>query len=129
MDHEPISVPDGTSVRDADDFFFNRYRSPWFPVVDDIGRYLGVVTSAGVDTAIRAGHPMLPVREVIDVGDGHASCVSPEEPLEDLLSSEALRRLGALVVLDRDGIVRGLVTTDHVRRALGRVLGEPQQSS
>lgn len=129
MDAEPVSVPDATSVRDTEDLFFHRYQAPWFPVVDDGGRYLGVVTSDGIDTAIRAGHPLLAVREVIDVGDGHASCVSPEEPLEDLLSSEALRRLGALVVLDRDGVVRGLVTTDHVRRALGAVLGEPQRSA
>ena len=125
MDAEPISVPQETPVRDADDFFFHRYHMPWFPVIDDGGRYLGVLTRDRVDETIRAGHPLLPVGEVLDVGDGHASCIAAEEPLEDLLSSEALRRLGALVVLDRDGIVRGVVTTDDVRRALGTALGGP----
>jgi len=123
MDREPVVVPEGTPVRDADDFFFHRYQLPWFPVTDDGGRYLGVLARDRVDATIRDGHPLLPVREVLDVGAGQSSCIAAEEPLEDLLSSEALRRLGALVVLDGDGVVRGLVTTDAVRRALGAALG------
>ncbi len=123
MDADPVAVPEDTAVRDADDWFFHRYQAPWFPVVDNAGHYLGVLTRERVDTAVRAGHPLLPVREVLDVADGHRSCVSPDESLEELLASDALRRLGGLIVLDHDGVVRGMVTTDRVRRALGDALG------
>jgi len=123
MEADPISVPEDTAVRDADDWFFHRYQAPWFPVVDNAGHYIGVLMRERVDTAVRAGHPLLPVREVLDVSDGHRSCVSPEETLEELLASDSLRRLGALIVLDHDGVIRGVVTTDRVRRALGDALG------
>jgi CBS domain-containing protein len=44
--------------------------------------------------------------------------VARDAPLESLLGSEPLRRLGALVVVDPDGRLCGLVTLDRVRRAL-----------
>lgn len=124
MEPDPVAVPAGTAARDAEDWFFHRYGGTWFPVVDDHGRYVGVLRQERVDEAIRAGQPLLPASEMLAADEGHGSCIAGEEPLEDLLTSEPLRRLGALVVLDRDGVVRGLVTTDHVRRALGAALGE-----
>lgn len=126
MDRAPVTIPADTATRDADDAFFHRYGDPWFPVVDGDGHFVGVLRKERVDAAIRAGHPMLPVAEVLDEHDGHASCVAADEPLEDLLGSESLRTLGALAVLDGDGVLRGMVTTDHVRRALGSVLSGEQ---
>ena len=41
-----------------------------------------------------------------------------DEPLEALLGSQALMRLGALMAVDRDGRLQGVVTWDQVRRAL-----------
>ncbi len=40
------------------------------------------------------------------------------EPLESLLGSEGLGRLGAMVAVDRDGVLRGVVTLAEVRKAL-----------
>ena len=39
-------------------------------------------------------------------------------PLETLLTADGLVQLGALLAVDRDGILRGIVTADQVRRAL-----------
>ena len=39
-------------------------------------------------------------------------------PLEALLTSEPLRRLGALTAVDADGRLRGIVTSEQVARAL-----------
>jgi hypothetical protein len=41
-----------------------------------------------------------------------------EDPLEALLSHESLGRLGAVMAVDGDGVLRGIVTVDAVRRAL-----------
>ena len=41
-----------------------------------------------------------------------------EEPLEALLGLEGLQRLGAIMAVDPDGRLRGIVTVDQVRRAL-----------
>lgn len=47
-----------------------------------------------------------------------AGAVPLDTPVEDLLASEELRRLGSLPVVDAEGTVRGVVTLDRVRRAL-----------
>ena len=54
-----------------------------------------------------------------DTLDGDSSLrVDATEPLEALLGREALVRLGALMAVDADGRLRGIVTADRVRRAL-----------
>jgi hypothetical protein len=41
-----------------------------------------------------------------------------DDPLEALLTSESLGRIGALMAVDADGHLRGVITLDQVRRAL-----------
>jgi CBS domain-containing protein len=43
--------------------------------------------------------------------------------LEALLGSEGLRVLGAVVAVDSEGILRGVVTLQAIRRALGAPVG------
>ena len=44
--------------------------------------------------------------------------IDEAEPLESLLGAEGLGRLGAMVAVDQDGVLRGVVTLAEVRRAL-----------
>ncbi len=44
--------------------------------------------------------------------------VGLDEPLEALLGQEGLARLGAMMAVDAEGVLRGIVTVDAVRRAL-----------
>jgi hypothetical protein len=44
--------------------------------------------------------------------------VPADAPLEALLQADGLAQLGALLAVDADGILRGIVTADQVRRAL-----------
>jgi hypothetical protein len=44
--------------------------------------------------------------------------IGEAEPLESLLGSEGLGRLGAMVAVDQDGVLRGVVTLAEVRKAL-----------
>jgi Zn-dependent protease len=118
MDAEPVAVPEATTALAAQDEFFLRYRLPWFPVVDAAGRLIGLLREERVDGAVAAGQPTLTADELIDDGDEQAASVDRDTPLENLLGSEALRRFGALAVVDGDGRLCGLITLDRVRRAL-----------
>jgi Zn-dependent protease len=116
MDREPVTIPAAATLLDAHEQFFLRYRWPWFAVVDPARHFLGVVRAARVDEEISAGRPALPVVDVLEQ-DIHVR-IDEAEPLETLLGSEGLGRLGAMVAVDQDGVLRGVVTLAEVRRAL-----------
>jgi Zn-dependent protease len=125
MDAEPVTVPNGLSVLDAQDEFFLRYRLPWFPVVDGLGRFMGILRRESVDGAVNEGRPALTVGEVLDPNVDTGSVVGRETPIEQLLASEALRRFGALMVVDAESRLCGVVTLEDVRRALAAAVPGP----
>jgi Zn-dependent protease len=119
MDTQPVWVPGDTTVLQAQDEFFLRYRWPWFPVADPAsGRFLGLLHQHRVDGAVEEGRPALPVADVVDPEADEAFRVRDDTPIEQLVGSEGLRSLGALMVIDRDDRLRGVVTVEQVRRAL-----------
>lgn len=121
MDREPVTIPADTPALRAQDEWFLRYRWGWFPVVDDVGRFLGLLRAERVDGAIEAGQPMLRAAELLDE-DAATWRVRAEEPLEALLGRPELRQLGALMAVDADGRLRGVVTIQQVQRALTAAL-------
>ena len=122
MDAEPVTMPATATVLRAQDEFFLRYRWEWFPVVDDDGRFLGVVSEQRVDAEIAAGRPALEVGELVEAADAERWRVPSDRPLESLLGDEHLRTKGALMAVDADGVLRGVVTVEQVRRALSAAL-------
>jgi Zn-dependent protease len=122
MDAEPVTMPASTTVLRAQDEFFLRYRWEWFPVVDDLGRFVGVVSEQRIDAEITAGRPALEVHELIDADEAARWRVPSDRPLESLVTDENLRDNGALMAVDGDGVLRGVVTIDQVRRAVSAAL-------
>jgi Zn-dependent protease len=118
MDTQPVAIPGDVRLGDAEDEFFARYRWPWFPVVDAAGRYLGILRQDSVERAVADGRPALEVREVLDPDADGDVRVLDDTPVEHLLGVEGLRTLGALMVVDTDERLRGVVTVEQVRRAL-----------
>jgi Zn-dependent protease len=118
MDAEPVALPAETKLDRALDDFFLRYRWDWFPVVDVNGRFLGLATREGLEKVPESLRPGSSVSEVIASDTGPAFRVRMDEPLEALLGSEALQRLGAIMAVDSDGVLRGVVTIEQVSRAL-----------
>ncbi|MGH2832853.1 MAG: site-2 protease family protein [Solirubrobacteraceae bacterium] len=116
MDTEPVTIDAETSLLDAQEDFFLRYRWPWFAVVDRARHFLGVVRAERVDAEITAGRPALSVAEVLE--EDLPVLIDEEAPLESLLRSEGLRRLGAMVAVDGEGVLRGIVTLAQIRQAL-----------
>jgi Zn-dependent protease/CBS domain-containing protein len=122
MDAQPVTMPASATVTQAQDEYFLRYRWDWFPVVDEQGRFLGVVREPRIDAEIAAGRPALAVGEIVETSEAEGWRVPADHPLEALLGDEGLRDHGALMAVDADGVLRGVVTIEQVRRALSAVL-------
>ena len=119
MDEEPVAIREDAPVAEAEREYFLRYGWPWFPVVDSSGRLVGVVSREAVDSVGSQDRETRTVGTVMARDDGSSGLrVSLEEPLETLLSQEGLARLGAIMAVDGEGVLRGIVTVDAVRRAL-----------
>jgi Zn-dependent protease len=116
MDREPVTIPVEMSLLDANEQFFLRYRWPWFAVVDPARRFLGVVRQQRVDEEIAAGRPALPVADVLE--EDPTIRIGEDQSLESLLRSEGLGRLGAMIAVDDQGILQGVVTVAQLRNAL-----------
>jgi Zn-dependent protease len=121
MDREPVTIPAGVTLLDAQEQFFARYRWPWFAVVDPARHFLGVVRQQRVESEIAAGRPALAVIDVLE--EDMPVRIGEEAPLESLLGAEGLGRLGAMVAVDKDGVLQGVVTLAQVRQALRPVAG------
>jgi hypothetical protein len=83
--------------------------------VETDGRYAGLAHRAAVEHAAHEEGGAVPVR---DLAAGADDRVRDDAPLEALLGSESLRRIGALMAVDAEGRLRGVVTVEQVTRAL-----------
>src|SRR3712207_4352210 len=118
MDAEPVAMLAHTKLDRALDEFFLRYRWPWFPVVDATGRFLGLVSRQKVEEVPEALREGSSVDQVMTFDEVKSLRIGVDEPIETLLGSEALQQIGAVMAVDADGKLRGVVTIDRVRRAL-----------
>ncbi len=120
MDAEPVAISSQASLEQANEEFFLRYRWPWFPVIDEAGRLVGLLTSGEVEAVDEDRRPGTPVSSVMTADAGGSLRVGVEEPLESVLDSrtDGLRRLGAIMAVDTEGILRGVITLQQVQRAL-----------
>ena len=121
MDREPVTVPADLTLLDAQEQFFLRYRWPWFAVIDPGRHFLGVVREQRVEEEIAAGRPALPVVEVLE--QDLSVRIGVQAPLESLLGAEGMAHLGAMVAVDGDGVLQGVVTLAQVRQALRPAAG------
>jgi Zn-dependent protease len=116
MDREPVTIPADVTLLDAHDRFFEHHHRPWFAVVDPDRHFLGVIRQQRMEAEIAAGRPALQVSEALE--EDMPVEIGEEAPLESLLGSEGLGRLGAMVAVDSDGVLQGVVTLAQVRQAL-----------
>ena len=104
MDAEPVTIPADLPAAQAYEDFFLRYQGwEWFAVVDPDGRFVGLAHREPLRQVVRGRRRRPPgARAVVPPSATRARC-SADAPLEALLGSEPLRRLGALMAVDRDG--------------------------
>ena len=123
MDREPVAIPSDVTVEQALEEYFLRYRYEWFPVVDSHGHFVGVIDRDSVERIADRNRPVFKVAEIMRPAQAGQS-VRSDDPLEALLGSEPLARSGALMAVDPEGRLTGIVTWDQVRRALQQGVGE-----
>lgn len=116
MDRQPVTILDELSVEQALDEYFLRYRWPWFPVVDAAQRFLGLIERDKADEVPEIERAGSPVSDLVDRDLG--LFVRDDTPLDALLANQNLRRLGALMAVDAEGRLSGVVTIEQVGRAL-----------
>jgi Zn-dependent protease len=119
MDPEPVTIPADLPAERAWEDYFLRYQGwPWFAVVEPDGRWAGIAHRAAVEqVAASPDAAALPMRQVIAPPEADGQIPS-DAPLEALLGSEPLSRLGVLMATDADGRLRGIVTRDQAMREL-----------
>jgi Zn-dependent protease len=116
MDREPVAIPGEISVEEALDEYFLRYRWPWFPVVDAAHRFLGLLERDRADEVPEISRANSHVSDFVDHDRG--LFIRDDTPLESLLSNQNLRKLGALMAVDAEGRLSGVITVEQVGRAL-----------
>ncbi|HTR75187.1 MAG TPA: site-2 protease family protein [Solirubrobacterales bacterium] len=116
MDREPVTIRGDLSIEQALDQYFLRYRWPWFPVVDAAHRFLGLLNRDAADGVPEVSRTVSTVSELVD--PDRSLFVRDDAPLDSLLSNQNLRRLGALMAVDADGRLSGVITVEQVGRAL-----------
>lgn len=117
MDREPVAIPSELSVEQALDEYFLRYRWPWFPVVDAAYKFLGLVVRDKADEVPETSRATFHVADLLEHDDGTFQ-VRDDAPLDSLLANRALRRFGAVMAVDIDGRLSGVITAEQVGRAL-----------
>jgi Zn-dependent protease len=123
MDPQPVAIPAETAVSSALEDFFLRYGWEWFPVIDAGGHFVGIARQERLQSAHDRGEGWLTVGAVLEGEEAASWRVNEDRPLTEVLASEALGRLGALMAVDGEGVLRGVVTVGRVRRALQAAVG------
>lgn len=123
MDPQPVAIPAGLAVTQALDEYFLRYGWPWFPVTDETEHLLGIARRERLEATVNGGEGWLTVSAVLEPEPGSSWRIDEHRPLTEVLSSESFGRLGAVMAVDREGVLRGVVTAGRVRRALHSAFG------
>jgi Zn-dependent protease len=117
MDREPVAIPEEMTVAQALDEYFLRYRWPWFPVVDSSQRFRGLLERGRAEEVPETSRATTTVGELTEADPGSLH-VSEDATLDSLLGNQTLGRLGALIAVDAEGRLRGVITAEQVGRAL-----------
>jgi Zn-dependent protease/CBS domain-containing protein len=125
MDRHPVAIPAETPVSQALDEYFLRYGWSWFPIIDGAGRFVGIARQEQLQGAQDGGEGWLTVGGATEVGETGSWRVQEDRPLTEVLGSESLGSIGALMAVDTEGVLRGVITVEQVRRVLQSALGAP----
>jgi CBS domain-containing membrane protein len=117
MTPDPVTVGPEADWRALSALFVQHgFRS--LPVVDGLGRFLGLIS---VQTILRPGAQGLVARHLAQ----EVTSLPPEARLPDLLPSLAQGHQPALPVVDEDGSLVGIITRSDIVAALVHAMSHP----
>lgn len=110
--YSPITLTPDQTLADAK-ALQERYKITGFPVVDDLGRVLGIVTNRDMRFAEAADTPV----SVMMTSENLALLTEPAD-LEEARSLMRSRRIEKLLVTDGNGVLTGLLTLKDSEQAV-----------
>lgn len=116
MSAPAVSIPEHTPIAHAASAYFRPYRYTAFPVVDELGRAVGMVSIAQVQALARQRRASEELAGVVDRAP--SLIVHADEDVAGLLERPAFARVGRAVVVDEPGKPLGLISITDVQRAL-----------
>jgi predicted transcriptional regulator len=116
MSTPAVSIPEHSSLAHAAEAYFRPYRYNTFPVTDEQGHAIGLVSITQVEAGMRGRRPPAEISAVADCDP--ALIVHPQEDVAGLLERPAFVRFGRAVVIDAAGRPLGLVSITDVQRSL-----------
>ena len=111
-----VSIPQRTTAAQAGEDYFLPYRYTSFPVVDERGRAVGLVSVKQIEALAPGQRAEHRVAEIADRDPG--LMVGGEEDVARVLERPAFARVGRAVVVDEAGGPLGLISITDVQRAL-----------
>lgn len=119
MSSPVVSIPERTSAAQAGADYFLPHRYTSFPVVDEHGVAIGLVSVMQIEALARHRRAQQWVGEIAERDPG--LLVAGEEDISRLLERPAFARVGRAVVIDELGRPVGLVSITDVQRTLRAV--------
>lgn len=116
MDRSPVWVATTDTAAEADAQAFDGHDLAWAAVLEPDGRLRGILPAERVREELAAGRPATPVADLLP--SGSRASTREDVLLHRLRKDKDLERLGALPVVDVDGVVVGVVSGEAVRQAL-----------
>ncbi|MDO9410283.1 site-2 protease family protein [Patulibacter sp.] len=116
MESSPVWVATTDTAAEADAQAFDGHGLDWAVVLDPHGRLQGRLAAERVREELAAGRPTTPAGELLSGGRGPV--VRDDVLLHKLMKDKDLERLGALPVVDGDGVLVGVVSREAARQAL-----------
>ncbi len=116
MTPNPLTVPAGISVAELLDDHVLRARCSTFPMVDDDGRLLGLVTLNRIKPVATDQRASVPIDAVASAADDVVQ-VAPGDRIIDMIAPMTRSTDGRAVVVD-DGRVVGIVSPTDIARVL-----------
>ena len=112
--HAAVTCMENESIKDIASRIVTRSVNH-IVVVDDQGKIAGIVTSWDITRAMAEGR-----RALADVVSRRVVTAKPDEPLEIASKRMAKHNISALPVIDNEGKVLGIVTSEDVSKLHGR---------
>ncbi|HLN28707.1 MAG TPA: CBS domain-containing protein [Gemmataceae bacterium] len=116
MTPNPISISENAAILDAASILSNREFSA-LVVINDAGRPVGVVSRT--DIVRREAKPSS-TTNVHDIMTPTVVSVRPEDPAWEVVAKMAAMKLHRLFVVDRTGVLVGVISTFDIVRKLRR---------
>ncbi len=99
------------------------YQSPDFVVVDEDGKYTGIVVAEDIKTALLQPEAV-PLLVVAELARPAVPCIHPSDTLDSVLDKFARLRVNALPVTGQDDVIRSMITRHAVMDVYQQALDE-----